>query len=42
MAFNSSKKLAGNTDALRIALSGKESFSQEEVEKLKAYAGFGG
>jgi N12 class adenine-specific DNA methylase len=42
MAFNSSKKLAGNTEALRIALSGQESFSVEEVEKLKAYAGFGG
>nr|WP_294791027.1 helicase-related protein [uncultured Mucilaginibacter sp.] len=42
MAFNSSKKLAGNTEALRIALSGQESFGPEEVEKLKGYAGFGG
>lgn len=42
MAFNSSKKLAGNIDALRIALSGQENFSPEEIDKLKAYAGFGG
>ncbi|GAC1312204.1 MAG: N-6 DNA methylase [Mucilaginibacter sp.] len=42
MAFNSSKKLAGNIDALRIALSGQENYSPEEIEVLKGYAGFGG
>ncbi len=42
MAFNSSKKLAGNIDALRIALSGQESYSFEETEILKGYSGFGG
>jgi len=42
MAFNSSKKLAGNIAALRLALSGQESFSQEETEVLRSYAGFGG
>ncbi len=42
MAFNSSKKLAGNIDALRIALSGQESCTSEEIEILKGYAGFGG
>ena len=42
MAFNSSKKLAGNIDALRIAFSGQENYSPEEIEVLKDYAGFGG
>lgn len=42
MAFNSSKKLAGNIDALRIALSEQDSYTPEEVEVLKGYAGFGG
>lgn len=42
MAFNSSKKLAGNIDALRIALSEKDSYNPDEVETLKGYAGFGG
>jgi N12 class adenine-specific DNA methylase len=42
MAFNSSKKLTGNIDALRIALSQQESYSAEEIEVLKNYAGFGG
>jgi len=42
MAFNSSKKLAGNTDALRIALSEQDSYSPDEIEALKGYAGFGG
>lgn len=42
MAFKSSKKLAGNTDALRIALSGQENYNAQEIETLKAYAGFGG
>lgn len=42
MAFNSSKKLAGNIDALRIALSEQDNYSPEEVEALKGYAGFGG
>ena len=42
MAFNSSKKLSGNIDALRIALSKQENYSAEEIEVLKNYAGFGG
>lgn len=42
MAFNSSKKLAGNIDALRIALSEQEIYSPVEIETLKRYAGFGG
>jgi N12 class adenine-specific DNA methylase len=42
MAFNSSKKLAGNIAALRIALSGQESYNDKEIEVLKSYAGFGG
>src|ERR1700761_9804965 len=42
MAFNSSKKLAGNIDALRIAFSERDNYSPEEVETLKGYAGFGG
>ena len=42
MAFNSSKKLAGNIDALRIALSDQDNYSPGEVETLKGYAGFGG
>src|SRR6185503_11356508 len=42
MAFNSSKKLAGNIDALRVALSEQDNYSPEEVETLKGYAGFGG
>ena len=42
MAFNSSKKLAGNIDALRIALSEQDSYTPAEVEALKGYAGFGG
>jgi N12 class adenine-specific DNA methylase len=42
MAFNSSRKLAGNIAALRLALSGQESFNQEETEVLRSYAGFGG
>ncbi len=42
MAFNSSKKLSGNIDALRIALSGQENYTAGEIEILKSYAGFGG
>ena len=42
MAFNSSKKLAGNIDALRIALSEQDNYNAEEIEVLKGYAGFGG
>jgi hypothetical protein len=42
MAFNSSKKLDGNIAALRLALSGQESFNDAEIEILKSYAGFGG
>jgi N12 class adenine-specific DNA methylase len=42
MAFNSAKKLAGNIAALKLALSGQESYSPEDIEVLKGYAGFGG
>ena len=42
MAFNSSKKLAGNIAALRLAFSDQVNFSAEEIETLKNYAGFGG
>lgn len=42
MTFNSSRKLTGNIDALRIALSGQEGYTDEEIEVLKGYAGFGG
>jgi len=42
MAYNSAKKLQGNIEALKLALSGKEQFTPEETEILKGYAGFGG
>ena len=42
MAFNSSRKLAGNTDALRIALEPHRTYSPDELETLRNYAGFGG
>jgi N12 class adenine-specific DNA methylase len=42
MAFNSSKKLSGNIEALRLAFSGQENYSDGEIETLKNYAGFGG
>ena len=42
MAFNSSRKLAGNTDALRIALEPHRTYTPDELETLRNYAGFGG
>lgn len=42
MAFNSSRKLAGNTDALRIALGPLHAYTPDELETLRNYAGFGG
>ncbi|WPU96458.1 helicase-related protein [Mucilaginibacter sabulilitoris] len=42
MAFNSSKKLAGNIAALTIAFSEQDSYTDEQVEIFKNYAGFGG
>ena len=42
MAFNSSKKLQGNIDALRLAFSEQETYSVEDMEVLKGYSGFGG
>jgi N12 class adenine-specific DNA methylase len=42
MAFNSSQKLAGNIEALRLAFSGQENYSPAEIETLCKYAGFGG
>ena len=42
MAYNSAKKLQGNIDALRLAFSKQENYSDEEVKVLESYAGFGG
>ena len=42
MAFNSAKKLQGNIEALKLAFSGQESYSPEEIQVLQNYAGFGG
>ena len=42
MAFNSTKKLSGNIEALRLAFSEQGSYSDEEATVLKNYAGFGG
>ena len=42
MAFNSTKKLSGNIEALRLAFSEQDSYSDEEATVLRNYAGFGG
>ena len=42
MAYNSAKKLQGNIDALRLAFSERDQFSDQEVKTLQDYAGFGG
>jgi hypothetical protein len=42
MAYNSAKKLQGNIDALRLAFSERDQFSDEEIKILQGYAGFGG
>ncbi|MGF7079702.1 helicase-related protein [Mucilaginibacter sp. UYCu711] len=44
MAFNTAQKLAGNIEAIRIALDwdGKRKLEQAEIDALKNYAGFGG
>ena len=42
MAFNSTKKLSGNIEALRLAFSEQDSYSDEEAAVLRNYAGFGG
>jgi len=42
MAYNSAKKLADNIEALRLAFSEQESYSDQEAEALRRYAGFGG
>lgn len=42
MAYNSSKKLSDNIDALRLAFSEQENYTDQEAEALKKYAGFGG
>jgi len=42
MAYNSAKKLQGNIDALRLAFSEQENYSDEEVKVLQSFAGFGG
>ena len=42
MAFNSTKKLSGNIEALRLAFSEQDGYSDEEATVLKNYAGFGG
>jgi len=39
MAFNSSKKLQGNIEALRLAFSEQDSYNDEEAAALRAYAG---
>lgn len=44
MAFNPSEKLAGNIEAIRIALTWdkKRILTEQELAALRAYAGFGG
>jgi N12 class adenine-specific DNA methylase len=42
MAFNSSQKLAGNIAALKLALGEPGSYTADEIEILRNYAGFGG
>jgi len=42
MAFNSSKKLSDNMEALRLAFAGQENYNHEETAILSSYAGFGG
>ena len=42
MAYNSAKKLQGNIDALHLAFSERDQFSDEEIKILRDYAGFGG
>ncbi|MDB5145773.1 MAG: hypothetical protein JWQ66_4486 [Mucilaginibacter sp.] len=42
MAFNSTQKLAGNIEALQIALDAPRIYSSAELETLRNYAGFGG
>ena len=42
MAFNSAQKLAGNIEALRIALEPVRAYTPEELETLHNFSGFGG
>jgi N12 class adenine-specific DNA methylase len=44
MAFNSTKQLRINIDAIKLALDwdGKRQFNEDEARQLKSYSGFGG
>lgn len=42
MAFNSSKKLSDNIEALKLAFAGQENYNRKETAILSSYAGFGG